>query len=78
MLLTPDKGKRKEDDPTSAPSSDTREPQRFAGLKDKILGSLQNEFSEGNGWDQGNEDSLFRGETNLVGPSFTFMNFPLD
>ena len=45
------------------------------GLKDKIIGSLENTFLGDNGWNQDNEDHLFQGETNLVGPSFTFVIF---
>lgn len=77
-LPTPDKGKKKEVGPASAFSSGIHEPQRFSGLKDKIIGSLHNVFSEGDGQDQEDEDSLFQGENNLVGSLFTFTIVSLD
>ena len=67
-LQTADKGKGKGVDPASVPVPGVPTSQRFAGLKDRIVSSLDNTFPEGDGCDQDNYGYLSRGETNLVSP----------
>ena len=75
QVQTSEKGKGKEVDPASAPQSGAPTSRKFAGWKEKILSSIGKTLSDDGGYDQGGHESLSRGETNLVSPSFSFRSY---
>jgi hypothetical protein len=65
------KGKGREPDSDPVPLSGASASRRFVRTKDKIVGSLENMFLGGDGFDQDSHDYLSRGEKHLVSPFCT-------